>query len=99
MFVNEKQVEIARPDQKHILSGWFLPSQGTAEDWAIQQLGTQIARTEKAMRTIRVRVYCAAAYYCCWNILIEDYSMSTRSSGAVCLMEKITNINTKRQER
>ena len=64
MFVNEEQVEIARPDQKHIPSGWFLPSQGTAEDWAIQRLGTQIARTEKAMRTIRVRVYCAAAYYC-----------------------------------
>ena len=65
MFVNEEQVEIARLDQKHIPSGRLLPSQGTAEDWAIQRLGIQIARTEKAIRTIRARVYCAAAYYCC----------------------------------
>ena len=65
MFVNQKQVEIARLDQKHIPSGWLLPSQGTAEDWEIQRLGTQIARTEKAIHTIRVRVYCAADYYCC----------------------------------
>ena len=65
MFVNEKQVEIARLDQKHIPSGWLLPSQGTAEDWAIRWLGIQIARNEKAIRTIRVRVYCAVTHYCC----------------------------------
>ena len=64
MFVNEEQVEIARLDQKHIPSGWFLPSQGTAENWVIQRLGTRIARTEKAICTICVRVYCVVTPYC-----------------------------------
>ena len=63
MCVNEEQVEITKLDQKYILDGRFFFSR-VGLRIGLQNAETQIAKTEKDMRTVFVRPYRIVTPHC-----------------------------------